>query len=109
MSRKRKLCETGLMSTSIKQEDVKRIRGNDGDFHKRIMSLNVIEIMQKKFGIDLSDLPDTYYNSILKLHDMMDAAFSHDSANLQTFFNLKILIVDVKPNAPLPTTRKILD
>jgi hypothetical protein len=60
MSRKRKLCDTGLMSTAVKQEDVKRIRGNDGDFHKRIMSLNVIEIMLKRFSLDFSDLPESY-------------------------------------------------
>ena len=109
MSRKRKLCDTGLMSTSIKQEDVKRIRGNDGEFHKRILSLNVIESMQKRFGLDLSELPETYYDSIMKLHDMMDAAFPRDSTSLQSFSSLKILVVDVKPNVPLPTTRKILD
>jgi len=107
MSRKRKLCDTGLMSTAIKQEDVKRIRGNDGEFHKRIMSLNVIDIMQKRFGLDLSELPESYHDSIMKLHDMMDAAFPYDTTT--AFSNLKILIVDVKPSLPLPSTRKILD
>ena len=95
------------MSTAVKQEDVKRIRGNDGEFHKRIMSLNVIEIMQKRFGLDLSELPESYYDSIMKLHDMMDAAFPHDSTT--AFSDLKILVIDVKPNHPLPSTRKILD
>ena len=75
MSRKRKLCDTGLASTAAKQEDVKRIRGNDGEFHKRIISLNVIESMQKRFGIDVSELPEAYYGSIVKLHEMMDTAF----------------------------------
>lgn len=82
MSRKRKLCDTGLASTAVKQEDVKRIRGNDGEFHKRIISLNAKENLQKRFGIDVSELPETYYDSLVKLHDMMDIAFPHNSSSL---------------------------
>ncbi len=59
-SKKRKLCDTGLASTAAKQEDVKRIRGNDGEFHRRILSLNAIDTMLKKFGVDLSEIPATY-------------------------------------------------
>jgi len=39
----------------------------------------------------------------------METVFPENTSGLQSFSSLKILVIDVKPNFPLPSTRRILD